>query len=146
MERTTKKKVIEIYEMFRDLMGKVETTWEPKDDGPGLKVNEGSWRLDHQPTYGGYRIDESGGASCPFGYTRMKPREFVDAVRMAKSAAYQNRNKRPVYGVAYWAEDKPEIFLFDDEDRADIKHQEIMKRENYSEEYDRISRFTEYVV
>ena len=143
MERTTKKTVRQIFQMFLDLMGKVETKWEPDKDGR-LKVNPGSWELDNQPVYGGYCITQDGGASNPLGSIRMKPRQFVDAVRMAKAAAYLNRNKRPVYGVAYFYRSATaELFLFDDEDRADAKHKEIQEQLSPA---DCIARFTEYIV
>ena len=50
----------------------------------------GCWQVDCNPYYGGCVIEEitndSGGTSSPLGSTRLPPRDFCTATRMAMSA------------------------------------------------------------
>ncbi len=79
--RTTIKEVEGVFGNFLKACGKREA--KKYDD-------VGGWQLDNNPIYGGYIIHEihnkGGGVNTPFGTMRMKPAEFVAAMRFAMNA------------------------------------------------------------
>ncbi len=76
--RTTRKQVESIFERFvKEIGGRVATAYD----------DHGTYRLDYNPTYGGYsieRISDTGtGVSMPFGMSRKSASEMWGALRFA---------------------------------------------------------------
>lgn len=69
-----------------------------KDKSGKLKSKIGCWDIDNAPGYGGIviheMINEQGGERNPFGYTRRKPREFVESVNFTIKAIEIYKNKK----------------------------------------------------
>lgn len=58
----------------------------------------GGYRLDYNPIYGGVVVErvvnDSGAVTCPLGYQRRSPREFVEVVQFALEALQVVTRKR----------------------------------------------------
>lgn len=73
MERISKKDIHNLFEVVTQGLGKTISN---------ASGNIGEWYLDYYSIGGGYVINElvnkAGGVKCPFGYNRMKIREFYN--------------------------------------------------------------------
>jgi hypothetical protein len=82
---------------FLAKIGGEPATWTRTETGN--VANIGGYRLDHNGTYGGWvieqNVNESGGISHPFGYTRMTGGEIVNTMMFAMNAIDErDRNQK----------------------------------------------------
>ena len=83
--RYTKKDAERYFESLRKELGKPVAYYQ--DEKGQWQVNVGGWILDENFAYGGFVIHEiintGGGVNCPFGYERLKAREFCERIGFA---------------------------------------------------------------
>ncbi len=91
MPRITRKEIDLVFEGLCDVMGRKQTDWDLINGR--LQCDPESWSIDHSTVYGGYVITQGGGASHPFGSGRLTAYNFMESMRMAKTAAYMMKKK-----------------------------------------------------
>ena len=95
--RTTRQDVQNAFERLCEMLGRPIEAWR-KDEHGKTKAVIGAWYLDWNPPYGGViineMVNEGGGVKNPMGNLRMKPAEFVAAVRFAEDAIHNDRRNR----------------------------------------------------
>jgi hypothetical protein len=97
MARVSKALVENTFNRFLTKIGGENATWTKTETGNVSNI--GGYRVDCNYTYGGCivekNVNESGGISHPFGYTRMKGEEFVNALMFAMDAIDErDRNQK----------------------------------------------------